>query len=408
MGAVFRGLLFAAATTAMAGTAWGQAAPPSGDETDALAGLRAAKVAVAARAAPQWGLDLGDARGSSGMLERQWAATRRWAIAWLTRHSGASGDQLIAAAKRDAGVDLTVLPLEGGGLLLTAQTDDVFGTAFILRRGESGRYLTAFALDEPGTFGGGGPPKLGSWRSDRASWGCHDHRPQKDWLACGPMVPAEARLLDGATGERRFAIIGCYVKPAGATNAYQLSIWRWTGRAARPLIVYSFAQMADDPLITKVDSRTLTLREKGSFKRLIDCGACSGQQKETQFDLSGKGVRLVASRSLTPQLDLVDELYDRLIEGKTVDDIAASGVAQVLAKQVQALKADAGKTKSGAYLGLLTSWKLTAKGGVETLCLSADDLDHSQLFTLSSHDGRLRIDSVRDTPSACEGPGSQS
>ena len=217
------------------------------------------------------------------------------------------------------------------------------------------------------------------------------------------------RLSDEANGARRFAVVGRYVKEMGATDGYQVSIWRWSGRAAEPLLTYTLNQMADDPVVASVGSNKLTVHEKGEFKRLFACGACSGRQLEVVFDLSQRGAHLAETRSLVPELDAVDDLYDRLFQSKSTDSFASPAVATALMATVRAQRAEALRIKSDPTLGMLMNWKLAKRAGTTILCLSTDSLEAPQLFTLGRQGGVLRIKAVKNvSANACDGPGSHS
>ena len=383
--------------------------PGDQDEAVALANLRAAQAKVNARTGQDDGFALDATPGAAGVLEAQWAAVRRWTALWLADHPGASPKDLSAAAKSAAGLELDSLKLDSASLLVTAESE-ALGTAFVLRRGADGRYVTATAFDEPGTWGGGGPPELAAWRSDRASGRCHADRSKAGWAACGPITPAAAtRLPDEADGARRFAVVGRYVKEMGATDSYQLSIWRWSGRAAEPLLTYTLAQMADEPVIAGVGSGRLAVREKGEFKRIDTCGACSGRQLEVTFDLPGRGARPAGTRSLVPELDAVDDLYDRMFRSAPTDDLALPAVARALRATVQARRAEAARYRSDPRLGMLMSWQVSHAAGGTNLCLSIDALGASQRFTLAPRGATPLIKAVVvPFASDCSGPGARS
>ena len=56
--------------------------------SQALANLRSAEAAVMARTQAEDGFALDGSKGSPGLLEAQWAAARRWTIAWPDAHPG--------------------------------------------------------------------------------------------------------------------------------------------------------------------------------------------------------------------------------------------------------------------------------------------------------------------------------
>jgi hypothetical protein len=227
-------------------------------------------------------------------------------------------------------------------------------------------------------------------------------------MVCGPLSAALTRLSDEADGSRRFAVTGVYSQEAGATVGVQVSVWRWNGRAAEPLLALAFAQMLDDPIIAKATPGRLVLHAKGDLRRMFSCGACSGRQEEIDIDLPARGARIAGRRSLEPELDLVDALYDRLFRRQPTDDLATPAAAARLAPIVDARLAEARKAGLDPTLGM-ASWRLTRRDGAETLCLSADDLDAPQLFTIERRGQALKVTAVRDAPDhACDGPDARS
>jgi hypothetical protein len=282
-------------------------------------------------------------------------------------------------------------------VLVAAQTD-ALGNAFILRRAAEGRWVTALALDEPGTWApAAGLKELAAWRSDRAATNCRDGRPQADWSVCGPLTARLTALPAEADGSRRFAVVGVYAEFAGATAALQISVWRWNGRTAEPLLAHTFDQMLDDDVVTAAGKDRLTFHAKAEFRRMMACGACSGRQVETTILLPARGARLGETRALEPDLDLVDAVYDRLFRGQPTVDLAAPRVTAHLADAVRQAAADARAARTAASFGQIMGSTVTSRDGVDTLCLSLDGAsDQAQLFTIDARDGRRRIIAVRD------------
>lgn len=371
----------------------------------AAARLHAAEAAVSAVSRANDGFFLDPEPGAPGLLEAQWGAVRRWLAAWLDEHPRAGPAEIAAAAKGDKDLELTAVRLDDDALLVSAETG-AFGTAFILRRAADGRHVTALALDEPATFAAPAPPQVAAWRSDRAGSNCRDNRPFARWAECGPLAPQLVRLADEAGGARRFAVIGTYAQEAGATQGLQVSFWRWNGRTAEPLRAATFSQMADDPVVARTGPHALVLRAKGDWTRLFACGACSGRRTELTFALPPQGVDAPASRSLTPELDRVDALYDALFRGRPTSGLADPAVAHALADTVRQEEGEALRLKlRTASLGLLDGWRLERGPSSDTLCLETDGAG-AQVFALDRRS--LRITAVRPAkPGACEGEGSR-
>jgi hypothetical protein len=347
-----------------------------------------------------------EAAGSPALLEAQWRATRAWTADWLDGHPHADLASLAAAAKADAGLDLSAVRLDAGSVLVAANGES-FGTVFVLRRARQGRFATAMALDEPGTFAGGDGvgEVLAAWRPDRASGDCRDGRAPATLGACGPLTGAVRRLPDEAGDARRFAVVGLYAQAAGATQGFQVSVWRWDGAAARLLLTRSLIQTADEPVIAAVRRDALILHEKGSYDHLFACGACAGRQIETTIALPAQGARVVATRSLTPELDWASALMDAITEGRPTGDLAATSVAAALTPLVQTAALDAKRHGDASWFGFITGQKVERHDGFETLCLGVDGFGVAEVFTLETHGGARRATAVTTAPEASCGDG---
>ena len=374
---------------------------------------QAALARTAEHTAQDDGFFLDDKPGSPAVLEAQWAAVRKWSEAWLEQNAKADPGRIVEAAKEALGLEFSASRLSEGATLVTA-SNDAIGTAFVLKRTQAGQYALAWALDEPSTWGNGGPAALQAWRSDHASFGCRNRHSSNghssnDWGQCGPLAPSFVRLADEVNGTRRFAIVGGYSQEAGATEAFQISIWRWDGHHAEPLLAHTFAQMVDEATIADVERNRVLIHEKGELRAMFACGGCSGRQMETSIELPPTGARLGATRSLVGELDLVDALYDRLLRSQPADDLATREVIKQIEPIVETVRDDARKSKAEPSLGMLDAWKSTSKDGDTVLCLSADYAPSPQLFTIAKRAGRLLVTDVQDAPAnACEGADARS
>ena len=342
------------------------------------------------------GFALDDARDAPA-LAAQWSAIRHFVAVLFDRRPELSEAALRQEGKRAGNIALNLVRLDRDSVLIGVEAE-AFGDAFVLRRGADGHFAPALALDESGPWVVGASA-LAAWRPDRAAAECRDSKDPAGWQRCGPMTFHNATALPPeADGSRRFAIVGRYVKPAGATDAYQLSIWRWNGHGAAPLLVRTFEQVADQPILVRSGPHDLTIHLKASHKSFIACGSCAGRQMEWRFALPARGVLAPVERSLTPDLDLVDALYDRLLHARPAADLAAPAVIAAIAPSVRALLQDADE-KGDASLGLLDGWKASrsAKGAV-ILCVAADALERPLSFTIIARNGRKWISAVRPHP----------
>lgn len=381
-----------------------RAAPPS------TADLRTAVKAAAA------GLDnafLKDGPGPAAAVQREWISARAWLGEWMRLHPAAPAPAAAAALQAAVGVrpdafEVTAAALDARSLLVTA-TSGSLGDAFILRRGDDGRVVTAWAVEAPGAAAAAAYPAIQAWSPSRADSGCGERRPRADRAACGPLTAGAGVLPAEADGARRFYLDGIYGQDAGATGGQLVTVWRWDGRVATPLLARTFSFMIDQsqPLVA-VDARHMRVGSKGDWRETFACGGCEGRQTTTEVVLPDRGASWGAATSLTPEVDAVDALYDRVAHGRPADDLAEPAVLAAVRAQVRASRAETPPGKDDPYpsvLSMLMSWKATSQGGRRLLCLSTDT--GAQLFTLVRAGGGLRVTAVRGVDEkTCEGAGS--
>lgn len=234
-------------------------------------------------------------------------------------------------------------------------------------------------------------PDLAAWQPTQAGMKCASETANRTWSRCGPMdVGKLIALPDEKTGARRFAIVGTYVKPAGGTIPYQVSIWRWNGRAATPLTLRTFAQAIEKPVFVSQDQRGFTLRLRAEYAAFPACGACSGRQLSWRFALPAVGVAPLRTNSLSPEMDLVDSLYAARNAGKSATSFAAPTVVAAI-RDVE--------------VDMLKNWRLLPAGTAATklLCVDADGFDRPQIFQITTRGGRPFIADVTFADShACD------
>lgn len=359
--------------------------------------VRAAAAAVNRRMFPDdTGLD--NKPGAAARLTALWRMARRWTKVRLDH--GDTLRQIAAKEKRDfghSGFGISALRLDRSSVIFSAGMGDL-GTVFILRRASGGRYMTAMNIDDPTTWGARSAGQFAAWQPQYAP----EHAQMANQGKGLPPLWAQQLLglPDEANGARRFAIVAHYAQAAGATQGFQVSVWRWNGRTAKPLVAVNLAQMADESLIVHLGRHRLVLHAKTSFKSFWSCGDCPGRQVRIPLELTPHGARLGTERSLVPELDLADEFDDRAYRCRPVGSLVAPGALPRLRGTLyQMCKAAplTGPSSSGS-LGMLDDWKLNRHGSRETLCLTTEFLAHAQLFSIIKRAGRLLIVGLRRGP----------
>ena len=300
---------------------------------------------------------------------------------------------------------VAALRLDPASVAFAAGIED-FGTAFILRRTAGGGYVTAMNIADPATWAARRPGQFAGWQPSHATERAQTTHQGWGWR---PLTARLYRLADEADGARRFAIVGHYAQAAGATTGFQVSVWRWNGRKAKPLLAVELVQVADEPLIAHRGRDRWVLHAKTYFKSFDSCGACAGRQVVIPIVLTPHGARLGAERSLVPELDLADAFDSRAYRCRPPDALLAPAALTRLRARLQHMCKSARLPNSPLKLGMLGVWSLTRHGSREMLCLTAGLLPSAQVFSIVRQHGRLQIAGLRHEPqSACSRPRSPS
>jgi len=242
---------------------------------------------------------------------------------------------------------------------------------------------------------------LVAWTPERARDNCREKTPDDAWGTCGPLYADVGALRPTPNGLRRFYVEAGYGTIAGATVGQQFSIWTWDGRAAKPILVHDYARMVEQAG-ARIEGNIIRIPAKGSLKQLFACGACVGREMQVVIRLdTPKGAELVGERSLTPELDLIDGLYDRVLNDKSATALATPEVIDRVRAELKDAKPD------DLPLGMIDSWTHSGSAGRRTLCLASEGDAGSHLFTFARDQRGLRIVDVQPTTSQCDGPGAR-
>lgn len=225
-------------------------------------------------------------------------------------------------------------------------------------------------------------------------WAPTDQKPRP----CFPkMIGA---LPNDATGAQRFYVKADYPQPAGCTRGSQLSIWRWTGQGAEPLYATSYAIYCDDPdQGARLHGDVFRIRQKGFFKVLFACGACAGRQLEHRIQITPSGISDLGTTSLTPELDLVDELYARIKAGQNGGDLIAAPAFQEMRQSWAPMRAE-------RFQQLFLNEAETVRRAADrsTLCFLANYVNDPMpplLFTFTGQGSMLHVINVQENSPDC-------
>ncbi|HTQ13034.1 MAG TPA: hypothetical protein VMH86_04090 [Rhizomicrobium sp.] len=347
------------------------------------------------------GFYLDDTAEGREALAHRWEAGAAWAAAELDADPALTQDEAATAAL-NVDQDLTLLRLDADTWLLgMGQTEGSYGAFAILSRA-SGRFRPAWTMWRDGAADARFP-LLRAWSVNGARNGCRADSGEGHEAECGPLYARFGLLAPDAAGHERFYADAAYVQEMGATVGGQMSVWRWDGTGATPLVVDFYEFMLDQPVTVRPDGASLKVREKEEFRTFSSCGGCMGRQVDHIYAVTPDGLRDLGRVSVTPELDAIDAAFDRLHRNLPVDELAAPRAARVM-ESILRNTSEPGDSPGDFPLGMLTGdlMRRGARGATE-LCFSADSTD-TYVFTLHGRAGRSFIAAVRRDPSGkCPG-----
>jgi hypothetical protein len=310
---------------------------------------------------------LDDAPASPALLRARWQAWRAWAVDFLTDHPAAAAPQLaqaLGALGQDVSAEAVGL---SPGVFLVSMSFNGGGDVFVVAASGGGPRIV-WSLGEATPAAG----PLRAWSAEAAATGCRTARGDGKWAECGPLDGSIGRLPDSGAGQPRFYVNATYLQLAGETVAGQLGVWTWTGAGATPLLTRTYSYMLDQPQFLRVSGGTLKLRVKDEFKTFFACGACEGRQLDWTLRLTPAGVDDLGRVSLTPELDLVDQLFDRAFHGRPLADIASPSVAAAVSRKAAAIRRSNAGLDNPATLGMLDGFRISGPPAARVVCLATD------------------------------------
>ncbi len=161
-----------------------------------------------------------------------------------------------------------------------------------------------------------------------------------------------------------------------------LSIWEWDGRQALPLLNRGYRYMhdgTDSEGQPTFDGQYMRIRTREFFK-FFDTSGAPQPLGEWTLHIAPQGVTDLGVRRLHPEVDLIDDLYDRVHRGFDAGDIATHAVIEKLQKIVP-------RDKSHPYCFLSEA---TVKGSRLELS-TIGDCGEGHQFTFSRAGGKLFV-----------------
>jgi hypothetical protein len=129
---------------------------------------------------------------------------------------------------------------------------------------------------------------------------------------------------------------------------------------------------------------------------------CEARQTDWIVRVTPKGLEELGERSAVPELDAIDELFDRLIHGRPATGLATPAATESARRIVREVRAQfsAEDWKSFPNLGMM-EWTATGNGSEKVFCLATDNAG-ANLFRLTRTAGSFLITGIEATKESCE------
>jgi hypothetical protein len=293
------------------------------------------------------------------------------------------------------GLDVSTATLDADTMVVSATLDGL-GTVFVIKR-QNGEFQPVWRIRDLSSDQLTSQPLLGAHGIEGATGACNGGRmgDHPEW--CGPMTAGIASLGDDDRGRPYFTVNGYYSAQQGNDVGYELSVWRWDGSSAVPVLVGGYGQTLEIAVGLTFQAPFLSLHVKDGFQTFYVTAPEPGRQMTWTILMVGDGVRDLGKTTEVPELDAVDALLARILRGGDTDDIAAPKVRATLedALEKQNIAVDRGPNADiDAALGELDDSVLARRRKSESLCFSTDNLGFFR-FTLRRKNGVTFISKVR-------------
>ena len=332
-------------------------------------------------------------------LEHQWQLGAEWLCIWLDDHPKASEAEIREAYKRlDPELETDAMRLPNSRYLVVIGYQQM-STVFAVKREEpadaganvpAAHFRVVWTIRDPQPKFG---KELSAWQAERNMDTCYSSaRDDDEFYYCGPLLASLLDLSPTSAGAPRFAIAARVPRIMGCTGAEQFSVWQWDDDKPRPLHAKDYLVTCDQHNGTVLEGPLLTIGMKRHFRTFDSCGQCEERQTNWMLRITPATVDDLGEVSLTPELDALDEVIDRIVHNRPATELADEKVIELLKGYVEQAKEQiaewnkAPETYIGNYfsLGMLGETKVTHLGSDAFLCFQTDDVPGPILFRMQT------------------------
>jgi hypothetical protein len=344
----------------------------------------------------QW---LDDDARAPEYLNALWAISQRWITSWLNAHPAAGAQDVVAAVRAlDVNARPNCLKLADDVFLIAGPS--AIANVFIVDE-RKGAYEVAWSIaNNQNTNGLREPDVIAAWRAENARYGGRGPYFASSGSGGSLAIPDLGILASDSNNRPRFYIDALYAQSAGMTVGKQTSIWRWNGTTAEPLMAHSYTIALDTGTGVRIVGQDLKVREKQDFRSFFPSGPSEGRRVDWVVRVTPKTVEDLGEKSAVPHLDLLDDLFDRIIRGGLTDDIASPGAIRAARRIVRAAQSDSTPEQWEKFptLGMIVSTDSEIEpravgNGKESICLELGAVGGVRA-TFERLNGALRVADV--------------
>lgn len=342
-------------------------------------------------------------------LNTMWSAAGQVGADFLATHRSATAKQISTELssllpKTDSrfGSPLSAITLEiRPGLFLVGFNCYPAATVFAIARQREGAALVWVISRQRAQIN---DPRhlLASWHASRAGISCVNRNTYASGV-CGPMASVSlGSLPSNRGGHARFFIKAAYSKYMGGTNDDQISIWSVTDHIPLLKWINLYAEGGDEEAVpngVEYKDGTLLIAEKHEFKTFTSCESCSGRQMIHRIRVTPDGVQDKGLSSVYPELDIFDNLFQKIVSRQPTTGLASPQVVNFLRPHLLAAEKQSHEVESDWFsVGMLIGFTFSRGDKTSFLCFQSDELGPLE-FTLERTPDSYFVSHVSARPS---------
>ena len=157
------------------------------------------------------------------------------------------------------------------------------------------------------------------------------------------------------------------------------------------MLIQNYASTADTGEV-EFDGEYLKIPTKERFKTTFSCGICPTPRAIWTIRITPDGIEDLGREYDNPELQMMDELWARLLKRENADEMASPQVRETMNQLIE----DEGyRTKDFAPLSMLDRWYVTNTETQHSLCFSSDNLPVFLLFEIEKRQNSLYFSTAR-------------